>query len=74
MKGYYTATTNSDLYFNVHKVYHISERTGKVKMKATCYYKHNNEICHWVTPYGAKNISIIYEVAKNWIRYVKGNK
>ena len=38
MKGCYTAT-HSDLYLDVKKEYHISERTGKIKMKGTVYYK-----------------------------------
>ena len=71
IKGLYTSTTNSALYIDVHKVHHISERTGRIKMKATIYYRSNNEICHWLTPHGAKNLSLIYDVVKHWKRYAK---
>ena len=68
MKGLYTAT-NSDLYVEVYKVYHISERTGKIKMRAACFYKSNNDLCRWITPYGPKNMNLIYDVVKHWERY-----
>jgi hypothetical protein len=70
MKGCYTAD-NSDLYVEVHKVHHISKRTGKIKMKATCFYKNSGEICNWITPYGSRNLELIYDVVKHWKRYRK---
>ena len=68
-KGYYTATHDSSLFIRVDKVYHISERTGKIKLRASVFYKSNNEICQWITPKGSKNLTLIYSVVKNWLPY-----
>lgn len=68
MKGKYTPT-NSDLYLLVHKVHHISKRTGKIKMRVTAFYKHNDEICNWITPHGPSNLKLDYDVVKHWERY-----
>ena len=68
--GKYTAA-NSDLYIVVHTIHNISDRTGKIKMKATIRYKRNDEICNWMTPFGPKNIKLNYETVKSWEVYVK---
>tara|TARA_R110000851_G_scaffold29641_4_gene81439 strand:+ start:2365 stop:2595 length:231 start_codon:yes stop_codon:yes gene_type:complete len=70
MKGYYTAT-NSDLYIKVYHVYHISKRTGKIKMKAEVFYKSNGEPCYSMNPHGSKHLELIYDVVKHWEIYIK---
>jgi len=67
-EGYYTAT-HSDLFVRVHKVYHISERTGKIKMRVSIFYKSNHNLCEWLTPRGPKNMNFIYDGVKHWESY-----
>ena len=63
------AATNSDLYVKVYKVHNISERTGKIKMRVSIFYKSNDNLCTWLTPSGPTNMSFIYAGVKHWENY-----
>ena len=67
--GTYTAT-NSDLFIKVYTVHDNSVRTGKITIEAEVFYKSNNNLCSWLTPFGPKNLILIWDVVKHWERYV----
>ena len=59
---------NSDLYFKIHKIYHINKEGNYVKCKVTYYYKSNDEVCLWLNPGGVpKNYKLIHTVYENFI-------
>ena len=67
----YKTTYHSDLYWKVHKVYHVGDT--HVKLKMSVYYKSNDSVCEWIGAY--KNCKIIKNVFDHWIDYKpsKGN-
>ena len=54
----------SDLYWKINKVHYKGDKY--VKLSMTTYYKHSNEICHWIP---RKNYKIIRSVYDHWENY-----
>ena len=69
----YLTPYKSDLYLKVHKIHHISARNNYVRLKATIYYKSNDDVCYWLCPYGqAKNFKLRKDVYDSFKPYQRG--
>lgn len=66
---YYTAT-HSDLYWRVDDVVLVGD--FYVELRMVVFYKSNDFVCTWLTPYGPKNLLILADRFEGWTEYKKG--
>ena len=66
---YYTAT-HSDLYWRVDDVLLIND--DYVELEMAVFYKSNDLLCTWLTPYGTKRLLILGNQFNAWKEYKKG--